>query len=79
MDDKIPWTGGISNRQIFIDGAISVLAWLVIGVPLAVLLWWVCDIFSVPDRFRASVIGLAGVGSVTILGFIKLRRKSKKS
>jgi hypothetical protein len=36
MDDQIPWTGGISNRQIFLDTARSVTVWTAVSVSLVV-------------------------------------------
>jgi hypothetical protein len=42
-DDKIPWTGGISNRQILIDTIRSVAIWVVVFVLVFLLLWWAAD------------------------------------
>ena len=39
MDDEIPWTGGISNRQILIDSARGLTVWAAVSVSLFVLAW----------------------------------------
>ena len=64
----------ISNRQIFIETLVSVLMWIAIAVPLAVLLWWVSGFLPIPDRFRPSLGALAGVGAFLVLKFINRRR-----
>lgn len=46
----------ISNRQIFVDEAISVLIWVAIALPLAVLPWWM-NVFPVPGRFQPDLQG----------------------
>jgi hypothetical protein len=69
----------ISNRQIFIDTVVSVFTWIAVVIPLSVILWWVDGFLPIPDRWRPSFTGLAGVGAVLILRFIKWGRNIPKS
>jgi hypothetical protein len=39
MDKQIPWTGGISNRQILIDSLRGVTVWASVSTSLSVLAW----------------------------------------
>jgi hypothetical protein len=63
MDENIPWTGGISNRQIFIDTTRGLTVWLAIAFSLAVLFWWLAnDMHLTSPIWRGPVCGaLAGV------------------
>ncbi len=45
MDDQIPWTGGISNRQILLDSLRGLMVWLAVGFSLLVSGWWVTGYF----------------------------------
>ena len=42
-EDKIPWTGGISNRQILIDTVRGIAVWAALFILLFLLLWWTGD------------------------------------
>jgi hypothetical protein len=39
MDDQIPWTGDMSNRQILMDTARGVTVWAAVSISLFVLAW----------------------------------------
>jgi len=41
MDDQIPWTGGITNRQILIDSLRALTVFGAVGFTLLALAWWV--------------------------------------
>ena len=41
MGDQIPWTGGISNRQIVLDTARGVTVWAAVATSLFMLVWWI--------------------------------------
>jgi hypothetical protein len=79
QDHKEVVMSEISNRQIFIDSVVSVFMFVGTGVPLGALLWWVSGPLQIPDRFRPSFIGIAGVGAVLILRYIKWRGNAKRS
>jgi hypothetical protein len=57
-DDKIPWTGGISNRQIFLEIAV----WVAVSISLFLLLWWVLGFipFLNPHWRGPIAAGVAG-------------------
>ena len=56
MDEKNPWTGGISNRQIFLDTARAVTVWVAISISLGLALWWLTNGVHFPNpNLRVSV------------------------
>jgi hypothetical protein len=63
MDDKIPWTGGISNRQILIDSLRGLTVFGAVGFSLLALAWWITgDIHFVNPNLRVGICaGLAAV------------------
>lgn len=61
-EDKIPWTGGISNRQILIDTVRGVAVAVVLAILLYLLLWWAGDFIPfIKPSFRGPIsAGVAG-------------------
>jgi hypothetical protein len=41
MDDRVPWTGGISNRKILTDSLRELSVWVAVSFSLFVLTWWI--------------------------------------
>lgn len=76
MDDQVPWTGGISNRQIAVDSALGLVKWLALTVLSGAFLWWVSDFLPVPGEFRAYGAELGGVLASTALVFLRQRRNA---
>ena len=68
MDDQIPWTGGISNRQILADSLRAVTVFAGIGFSLLALTWWVTGYIQFANpHLRVGICGgLAGVVAVPI-------------
>lgn len=61
MDDQIPWYGGISNRQLFLDSARGLITWLAVIISLNVLLWFGADFFHLTSStWRGACAGLSG-------------------
>jgi len=48
IGDQIPWTGGISNRQILLDTARSVTVWAAVSISLGMFLWWATSSIQFP-------------------------------
>jgi hypothetical protein len=56
MYERIPWTGGISNRQILIDSVRGVTTWMSVAISLSVLVWLATDsIHFANPNWRASI------------------------
>jgi hypothetical protein len=41
MDHQVPWTGGISNREIFLDSLRGLIVWAAVSFSLFALTWWI--------------------------------------
>ena len=54
MDEQIPWTGGISNRQILLDSLRGLTIWAAIAFSLLALGWWITGSFA-NSAWRAAV------------------------
>jgi hypothetical protein len=79
MDEKLPWYGGISNRQILKDTVRVLAIWLAFSVPVFALLWWLSSAFSVFGPLRPVVGALtvaAGFLGLGLIRFIKWRRNA---
>jgi len=62
MDDQIPWTGGISNRQILIDSLRGLTVWAATSFSLLALAWWVTrDIHFTNPHWRAPICAALAV------------------
>jgi hypothetical protein len=71
MDDKTPWTGGISNRQILVDSIRALAIWLAFSVPVFALLWWASGALVIAAPLRSAVGVVAPVAGFLGLGFIR--------
>jgi hypothetical protein len=57
MNENIPWTGGISNRQIFVDSARGLVTWVAVTISLVVFLWFGTDYVHLPMAWRGPICG----------------------
>jgi hypothetical protein len=56
MNDQIPWTGGISKRQIFIETARGLVVWVAVAASLFMFFWWVTGgLHFVASHWRAPI------------------------
>jgi len=75
MDEEIPWTSGISNRQILTDSLRTVTVFAAVGFSLLALAWWVTEYFQFSNpHLRVGICaGLAGVIGVPISRWCRAR------
>jgi hypothetical protein len=65
MENEILWTGGISNRQIFLDTARSVTVWAAVSISLGLFFWLATTNIHFADQnlragLCAAFVGVAG-------------------
>jgi len=65
MDVKTPWTGGVSNRKIFVDTIRSLVVWVAIFVSLSVLYWWVSGYIDFGKTNARVPICIALIGALS--------------
>jgi hypothetical protein len=63
MEEQIPWTGGLGNREILMDTLRGVVVWLAISFCLAMAFRWAISITNLlSPKFQAPFCGtLAGI------------------
>jgi hypothetical protein len=62
MHDRVPWTGGISNREIVIDSLRGLTVWAAVSFSLLALAWWITGYIHFPSpHWRMPVCVALGV------------------
>jgi hypothetical protein len=76
MDGQVPWTGGISNREIVIDSLRGLTVRAAVSFSLFMLAWWIAGNipFATPHWRMPVCAALAGVMANPIVRWCRAAR-----